>query len=258
MSRLSSRCAWILALTGTLATAPGWTQRTSGFEFMGESLRALQRDDAQNPGMLTVREGQTLWSAAPSSGAPSCASCHGTQVNDRMQGVAARYPVWDHAKKRPMTLSQRIDQCRQQHQGRPAQGPEGRERLALTAAVALASRGRPVQPDLSGPMQAWREEGARLWSQRVGQLDLSCAQCHDAQVGRRLGGSVIPPGNSVGYPTYRLEWQAMGSLQRRMRNCLTGVRAQPFAPDSEAALALEVFLAWRDQGLALEAPAVRP
>ena len=69
---------------------------------------------------------------------------------------------------------------------------------------------------------------------------------------------MIPPGNSVGYPTYRLEWQAMGSLQRRMRNCLTGVRAQPFAPDSEAALALEVFLAWRDQGLALEAPAVRP
>ena len=245
-------------VTRTALAEPMGTPRPSGYDFMSPALRNLQRDEAQNPGMLAVREGQALWQAVPPSGGPACAKCHGAAVEDRMRGAAARYPVWDRMLNRPVTLSQRVEQCRQQHQGQTAQAPEGPERLALTAAVARASVGQPLQPDTSAPMQRWREEGARLWGLRVGQLDLSCSQCHDDQVGRRLGGSVIPPGNSVGYPTYRLEWQALGSVQRRLRNCMTSVRAQPFAPDSDPALALEVFMAWRDRGLALEVPAVRP
>ena len=245
-------------LTRTALAEPMGTPRPSGYDFMSPALQTLQRDEAQNPGMLAVREGQALWQAVPPSGGPACAKCHGAAVEDRMRGAAARYPVWDRMLNRPVTLSQRVEQCRQQHQGQTAQAPEGPERLALTAAVARASVGLPLQPDSSAPMQRWREEGAIWWHRRLGQLDLSCSQCHDDQVGRRLGGSVIPPGNSVGYPTYRLEWQALGSVQRRLRNCMTGVRAQPFAPDSDPALALEVFMAWRDRGLALEVPAVRP
>ena len=33
----------------------------------------------------------------------------------------------------------------------------------------------------------------------------------------------------TGYPLYRLEWQDVGSLQRRLRNCMSGMRAEPFA-----------------------------
>ena len=43
---------------------------------------------------------------------------------------------------------------------------------------------------------------------------------------RRLGGSPITQGHPTGYPIYRLEWQSLGSLQRRLRNCLAGVRAE--------------------------------
>jgi len=43
----------------------------------------------------------------------------------------------------------------------------------------------------------------------------------------RRGGSVIPQAHPTGYPLYRLEWQAVGSLQRRLRNCMIGVRAEP-------------------------------
>jgi sulfur-oxidizing protein SoxA len=53
----------------------------------------------------------------------------------------------------------------------------------------------------------------------------TCAQCHDSNSGKRLAGNVIPQAHPTGYPLYRLEWQALGSLQRRLRNCLAGLRA---------------------------------
>jgi sulfur-oxidizing protein SoxA len=102
------------------------------------------------------------------------------------------------------------------------------------------------------------QQGAALFAQRMGQLDLSCAQCHDERAGQRLGGSVIPQGHATGYPIYRLEWQGMGSLQRRLRNCMTGVRAEPFAYGAPEMVALELYLAHRARGMVVEAPAVRP
>ena len=47
-------------------------------------------------------------------------------------------------------------------------------------------------------------------------------------------GSASPAASSrraipMAIPEYRLEWQAMGSLDRRIRNCMVGVRAEPFA-----------------------------
>ena len=128
----------------------------------------------------------------------------------------------------------------------------------LEAAVAHASRGLPMRPPDDARLEPWRARGEALWQQRLGQLDLSCAQCHDDRAGGRLGGAVIPPGNAAGYPTYRLEWQGLGTLQRRLRNCMTGVRAEPWAAGSDEMRSLEVYLAWRDRGLPVEAPAVRP
>ena len=61
-------------------------------------------------------------------------------------------------------------------------------------------------------------DGEKLFFQRIGQLNLSCAQCHDDNHGRRLGGSVIPQGHPTGYPLHRLEWQATDTLSRRIRN----------------------------------------
>ncbi|MDQ6880973.1 MAG: sulfur oxidation c-type cytochrome SoxA, partial [Pseudomonadota bacterium] len=103
-----------------------------------------------------------------------------------------------------------------------------------------------------------RARGAQLFARRMGQLDLSCAQCHDQLAGRKLAGSVIPQAHPTGYPLYRLEWQAVGSLQRRLRGCMTGVRAEPFAAGSVEFAELELHLASRAMGMLLETPAVRP
>ena len=128
----------------------------------------------------------------------------------------------------------------------------------LTAYVGLQSRGMPMAVADDPPVRPFLDAGQRLFETRMGQLNLSCAQCHDRLAGQRLAGSTIPQAHPNGYPLYRLEWQGMGSLYRRLRNCLTGVRAEPFPPDSPEVVALSLYLAWRANGLKVETPAVRP
>ena len=107
--------------------------------------------------------------------------------------------------------------------------------------------------------QPYRERGRALFEQRIGQLDLSCARLpRRSTAGRRLGGSPIPQAHATGYPIYRLEWQGLGSLQRRLRACMSGVRAEPFAWGAPEWIELELFLAWRARGMPMETPAVRP
>src|SRR3982750_1843310 len=84
--------------------------------------------------------------------------------------------------------------------------------------------------------------GRRLFERRQGQLNLSCSQCHDDNWGKRLAGNAVPQGHPTGNPVYRLEWQSLGSLQRRLRNCMTGVRAEPFDYGALELVALELYL----------------
>ncbi len=252
---MSARPALLAALLlAACASVPD--TRRSGLEAMTPTTQALQRDDSQNPAMLWVQEGQALWSRAAGTSGQSCAECHG-DASRTMRGVAARYPRFDASLGRPVDLGERIAQCRVR-QGTPAPAPESQERLALEAFVAMQSRGLPIAPDEDARLAPFRERGGQRYEQRIGQLDLSCAQCHDALAGGRLGGSVIPQGHATGYPIYRLEWQALGSLQRRLRNCMSGVRAEPYAYDAVELIELELHLMQRARGMPMESPAVRP
>lgn len=246
-----------LAACGAAAQpAIGTEPRRSGFETMSPRLQAMQRDDMQNPGMLWVADGEALWKRASPQGR-ACADCHG-DPRTSLPGVAARHPAWEAAEGRPLNLAQRINRCRTRHQSMPPLDAESAELLGLETYLAHASREAPLQPDRASELAAWRERGRALYEQRFGQLNLSCALCHDALAGRRLAGSPIPQGHVNGYPTYRLEWQTLGSLRRRIRGCMSAVRAEPFAPDADDMLALEVYLAQRSAGLIVETPAVRP
>ncbi|MBL6079164.1 sulfur oxidation c-type cytochrome SoxA [Belnapia sp. T18] len=207
----------------------------------------MQREDSANPGMLWVEEGRALWDSA------GCAGCHGDVVG--MRGVAARYPALDAA---PIDLAGRIAQCQEARQHRTPFPRESEEALALAAVIGLQSRGMPVNPPDDPRLAPALARGEALYRERRGQLDLSCAQCHDANAGRHLAGSPIPEAHPTGYPLYRLEWQGMGSLQRRLRNCMMGVRSEPYAYGAPEYVAIELFLMRRAAGMAVETPAVRP
>jgi sulfur-oxidizing protein SoxA len=175
-----------------------------------------------------------------------------------MRGVAARYPLFDPGQQRPIDLEGRVQACRRSHQEAPPLPPESQELLALVTFVAHQSRGLPVASGEDERLQPFIARGRALFERRQGQLDLSCAQCHDEHWGERLGGSVIPQAHPIGYPLYRLEWQGVGSLQRRFRNCMTGVRAEPYSFGAPEHVELELYLMWRARGLPIETPAVRP
>jgi sulfur-oxidizing protein SoxA len=217
----------------------------------------MQRDDTQNPGMLWVSDGAALWQSRAGTSAKSCASCHG-DAQASMRGVAARYPAFDPHSGRALSLGQRINQCRQTRQGAEPLRPESRELLSLESYVAYQSRGMPVDPPRDARLEAPTERGRQLFFQRIGQLNLSCAQCHDSNWGRRLGSAVIPQGHANAYPIYRLEWQGMGSLQRRLRNCMSGVRAEVLPYNAQELVELELYLASRARGMPMESPGVRP
>lgn len=250
----------LLALIATAAPAQpvsGADPRRSGLDFMSPALQALQRDDTQNPAMLSVQDGAALWTTGAGAAAKSCRDCHGDAAQS-MRGVAARYPAWDAAGDRPLNLAGRINACRLRHQQAKPLPADDADALALAAYVALQSRGMPLAPPDDPRLAPLRAQGRALWQQRLGQLNLACTQCHDQRAGLRLGGATVPQAHATGYPAYRLEWAGLGSLQRRLRGCVTGVRAEAFAPDAIEWLALEAWMAERDRGMALETPAVRP
>jgi sulfur-oxidizing protein SoxA len=231
--------------------------RRSGYDFMSRETRAMQDDDTANPGMLWVLEGGALWTRKTGPAGRACADCHG-DARVSMKGVAARHPAFDGARGRPINLEQRINACRTDRQGAPPLAYESRELLALAAYVARQSRGLPIKIAIDQRTQPFLEAGLAIYDRRQGQLNLACGQCHDANWGRQLAGNVIPQAHPTGYPLYRLEWQGLGSLQRRLRNCLVGIRAEPYEYGAPELVQLELYLMWRARGMTFEAPAVRP
>jgi len=248
--------AALAAGTAQAADSPT-AERRSGFDFMSRETQAMQQDEALNPGMLWVAEGEALWSEAPSATAKSCAGCHG-DASAGMRGVAARYPAFDERTRKPVDLQQRINTCRETHQRQPVFAPESRSLLGLAAFIGFQSKGLPVTPPDDPRLNEPRARGQALFSTPMGQLNFSCTQCHDDNWGKKLAGSPIPQAHPTGYPIYRLEWQALGSLQRRLRNCMTGVRAEPFPYGAPELVELELYLNSRAAGMTVETPAVRP
>jgi sulfur-oxidizing protein SoxA len=250
--------AALLAIGAPLlaATIP-LKERRSDSDFIGADTRAMQNDDTANPAMLAVLDGESIWNEKAGASQKSCADCHGDAATS-MKGVAARYPAFIPALRRPADLEARINMSRAEDQKAAAFPFESKELLALTAYLARQSRGMPVAIDNTAQSRPFIEAGEKLFVSRQGQLDLSCAQCHDDNWGKHVAASLVPQAMATGYPIYRLEWQAVGSLQRRLRNCMSGMRAELYPYGAPELINLEFFLMWRARGMPMESPAVRP
>ncbi|HEU0145412.1 MAG TPA: sulfur oxidation c-type cytochrome SoxA [Bradyrhizobium sp.] len=246
----------VTALPALAAEIPS-AERRSGYTFMTSDTKTMQDDDMSNPGMLSVLDGEALWNAKAGQADKSCADCH-ADAGASMKGVAARYPAFDKALGRPVDLEQRINLCRRGHQQASPFSNESRELLALTAFIGKQSRGEPITTGDDAALAPFVARGHELFTQRQGQLNLACANCHDDNWDKRLAGSPVTQAQPNGYPEYRLEWQATGSLSRRIRSCMTGIRAQAFDVGSPEMVALELYLMSRARGMPMETPAVRP
>jgi sulfur-oxidizing protein SoxA len=208
------------------------------------------------PARAAFERGEKLWKAPAEASRKSCASCHGA-AQTSMRGVAAHYPKFDAGASAVIDIEARIVDCRTRRQQAAALPRESDDLLALTAFVAHQSRGEPLAVRIDGPARAALERGREFYARRHGQMNIACTQCHDQNWGKRLLAETISQGHPTAFPAYRLEWQQLGSLQRRLRACLFGIRAEMPPSGAPELTDLELYLAWRAQGMPIEAPGVR-
>ena len=168
---------------GPLGSDPVHRVQQSGAEYMSPAIQAMQRDDTQNPAMLWVANGETLWRTAPEgSNGKSCAACHNAAATS-MRGAAAGYPRFSRPAGKVLTLGDQVNQCRTRAQQAPALKAESADLLALEAYIGLQSRGLPQAPATDEQTKQAAARGKKLFTTRIGQLNLSCAQCHDDNAG---------------------------------------------------------------------------
>ena len=230
-------------------------ERKSGYEFLLPETQILQDDAFENPGYLWVERGRSAFASQSRSGA-ACVDCHESDGAD-LAGAAASYPKIDPESGELLNLEGRINTCRTRHMALEALEYESETLLALTALIANLSKGHALDVQIGADEHEYYLAGQTYFHTRRGQFNLSCAQCHVENWGKQLRGDTISQAYGNGFPAYRLEWQSLGSLHRRLRDCDTGVRAEPLPYGSDTYLAVELYLAARGNGLAVETPAIR-
>ncbi|MFK7859979.1 MAG: sulfur oxidation c-type cytochrome SoxA [Granulosicoccus sp.] len=229
----------------------------SGWHYRTQETRELEMDSFQNPGMLAVEQGGEIWHTVEGSEGKSCASCHDDAAVS-MKGVGASYPKWDPVNGKPINIEQRINMCRTENMGAEAYPFDKGGQKPMTAYIKNQSLGMPLEVDLAeGEMQKWWERGKDVYYKRTGQLNMSCATCHEQNNGKYIRADHLSQGNVNGFPTYRLKQSALVSLHNRFRGCIRDTRAEYPAAFSDELMALEVYVTWRGTGLSVETPAVR-
>jgi len=246
--------ALLIVMFGPSALPAG--QAVSGYDYLQPEMQAMQDDDFSNPGMLMVEQGRELF-AKPGKSGKSCADCHGADGSGLDVKRIARYPVYSEELKQPLTLHGQIQRCWTERLGNPPITYRDQELLALESHVRHLARGEPVNVATDSALARYYAAGEELFQTRFGQVDIACHQCHDYHAGQMFRGQVLSQGQSNGFPVYRFTEGRSVGLQERITQCLTKLRAKPFAEDSSEYLALEVYLSARSNGLPIETPAIR-
>ena len=243
--------ALLLALPAADITA---AEPRSGYEYIKQSTRNMQDDDFENPGMLTLEQGQQLFNMTPEGPGKSCAACHGVEGEDLDVTRIARYPV--HNGSGVMTLQKQINSCRENNGG-SSLPTDHRDLIALETFVRNRAAGELVNIQTDGPMAPLLEKGEQLYRLRYGLIDMSCQHCHDFYPGQRIRGQTISQGMGNGFPAYRLDIGEITNLHQRIQQCLTLMRAEPFEAGSEEINLMGLYIMSRSNGLKIETPAVR-
>ena len=228
----------------------------SGNAFLSSEMQNLQKDASANPVSLWLEQGKNIWGTANQRS--DCFQCHGDVQS--MKGSATQFPKWSTNLQKLINLEDQILIC-SERTSRPLKGLENAEVVSLSALLHQASQGLPfaVAPSPNNQKQ-WQAElsaGGTMFTTRMGRMNLACTHCHDQQIGKQMRADVISPGHPTGFPIFKMSWQGMGSLDRRLRACFSGVQAEVPKPGSAELRQLELFLKIRSQELPIDGPSLR-
>lgn len=262
----------LLACSALLGAAD---HRTSGNSYLSPQLQALQNDTQRNPAVLWQERGLAVWQT-------QCVQCHG-DIN-QLKRSAATFPRLkadattlhnledqiSHCLQKPKAIAAKaIDSTKTEPDGpgvnsTEASNAESDAVLSLSAALHLAAKGQSIQvgPEKLSVSEAvhWQarlNKGRSLYESRMGKMNLACMHCHDQKVGAQMRADIISQGHPTGFPIYRMSWQTMGSFERRLRACYSGVQSPLPAPGSADLRDLELFMKVRANGMPLDGPSIR-
>lgn len=248
----------LLALSFLLSAATARAvEPVSGYEYLGPETQAMQDDDFENPGMVTVERGSVLFHEQRPDEVTSCAGCHGEDGEKLDTRAIARHPVYDENLGGLVTLQDRVQYCWEINLDRFPRQYDDKDIIALETFVRHKARGEVVEVQTDGPMAPLIEQGSALYRTRFGQLDVSCYHCHVQHQGQMLRGQILNQGQANGFPEYRLGKGRITSMHQRLRECFISFRADPFDPGSKEFKLLELYVMSRGNGLKIETPAVR-
>jgi sulfur-oxidizing protein SoxA len=245
----------ITVRTDAPAHIDGLSEIYSGWVFRSDETQAFQMDDFENPGMIFVDDAIEAFNTVEGSEEKSCASCHENPEN--LAGARAVYPKWNDEAEEVRTMAMQINGCRTEQMGAEEWAYDKTDMLNMEALMASVSRGMPVNVAIDGPVEATYLRGEELYYERTGQLDLSCANCHEDNYGNYIRADHLSQGQINGFPTYRLKNAKLNGVHSRFRGCVRDTRAETYAVGSDEFVALELYLASRGNGLSVEGPSVR-
>jgi len=207
------------------------------------------------PYELNVDKGKSLFNK-PFKNGKTYASCF------RNGGIAIKqdFPYFDSATGKVITLEGEINACRSKNGEEPLKWQKG-DIADLSAYMAYTSRGNKTNvsvPGDEGAQAAYKRGKAHFYAKR-GQLNMSCADCHQWNAGNRIRADLLSPalGHTTHFPVYRSKWGGLGTLHRRYGGCNKQVRSKPYKPQSDEYRALEYFHTYMSNGLVLNGPGAR-
>ena len=227
----------------------------SGWHYRETETRDLQRDDFDNPGMVFVDRGMDLWNQEIGAKGESCAGCH--EGPESMKGLRAVTPRVDPETGALMTVESYVNECVTERMGLEAWGMTGDKMKDMLALISMQSRGEVVNVAIDGAAAPFWEKGKEIYYTRFGQLEMSCANCHEDNQGQMIRADHLSQGQINGFPVYRLKDAGILSAQQRFVGCVRDTRAETFKPDSDEFKALELYVASRGNGLSVEGVSVR-
>ena len=207
------------------------------------------------PYELNIEKGKELFNT-PFKNGKTYASC----FRNEGIGIKQDFPYYDASSGDVITLESAINTCREEN-GEQALAWSKGAIADISAYMAYTSRGNTIDVKVSadqGAMKAYDEGKFHFYSKR-GQLNLSCADCHQFNAGNRIRADLLSPalGHASHFPVYRSKWGGLGTLHRRYEGCNKQVRAKPFAPQSDEYRNLEYFHTFISNGLPMNGPGAR-
>ena len=258
---------WAAAMAA--ACTPALAQKTASQGI--DEYRAMLQDG--NPSELFEAKGEGLWIQKRGPKNASLEKCDLGKGPGVVKGAFVELPRYFADTGRVQDLESRLLSCMETLQGlnaaEIAKTPFGKGEqnnvTALATWIAAESRDMRFNLPYSHPQEkVFYEVGKRLFFQRGGPHDFSCASCH-GEDGKRIRLQDLPnltknPGDGVGFaawPAYRVSNGQMWGMQQRLNDCYRQQRFPYPGFGSDATIALGMYLGVNSKGSASIAPAIK-